>query len=308
MTDLSTRDNAFTLSNVHKSFKHIQAVSDLSLTIPKGIIFGLMGANGSGKTTTLKILNGLLIPDSGSATCLGLNLISQIDKIKRHIGYMPQKFCLYQNLSVYENLDFIGRIYGLEKRRQRLEEVIELLSLSSVKQQITATLSGGWQSRVALAAALLHQPQILILDEPTSGLDPETRLVIWEHIQHLTEQGVTVVLTTHYMDEAERCHRLAYLSFGKLLIYGETDDIIQSEGLNVWLIDGPNMGYLKSVLNSQKVPLTVLEKGKSLRISAKKPDVLTALDSSVLSEYKIQPGSPTLEDVFIFKIKHEERV
>lgn len=308
MNNLPTSSDAFVLNDICKSFKHIKAVSDLNLTIPTGIIFGLMGANGSGKTTTLKLLNGLLVPDSGSGTCLGLNLVSQIDEIQSHIGYMPQKFCLYQNLSVYENLDFIGRIYGLHQRRLRLTEVIELLSLSAVKDQITATLSGGWQSRVALAAALLHHPKILLLDEPTSGLDPETRLVIWEHIQHLTDQGVTVILTTHYMDEAERCHQLAYMSFGKLLIHGATDYIIQSMGLYAWLVDGPNIAQLKQVLNDLKTPMTILEKGKSLRISAKTPDILSTCDPGLLSQYDIQSSQPTLEDVFIFKIQHEDGV
>ncbi|WP_367606142.1 ABC transporter ATP-binding protein [Legionella sp. W05-934-2] len=307
MSDATSPAPAYVLHQICKSFKQINAVANLNLTIPTGIIFGLMGANGSGKTTTLKLLNGLLIPDSGSGSCLGLDLVSQITQIQTNIGYMPQKFCLYQNLSVYENLDFIGRIYGLKQRQNRLGEIIELLSLSGVKNQIAATLSGGWQSRVALAAALLHHPKILILDEPTSGLDPETRLVIWEHIQHLATLGVTIILTTHYMDEAERCHQLAYMSFGKLLIHGANDAIIQSEKLFSWVIDGPNISQLKAVLNGLAVPMTILEKGKNLRVSSQLSDALSACDPVLLSPYHIQPSQPTLEDVFLFKIQHEDK-
>jgi len=308
MTDSTSTSPAIVLNHINKSFQQIQAVSDLTITIPAGIIFGLMGANGSGKTTTLKMLNGLLRPDSGTGICLGLDLRTQIREIQTHIGYMPQKFCLYQHLSVFENLDFIGRIYGLRQRRKRLAEIIELLSLGRVKNQITATLSGGWQNRVALAAALLHRPNILLLDEPTSGLDPETRLVIWEHIQLLSEQGVTVILTTHYMDEAERCHQLAYLSFGKLLINGETNAIIDSLGLCAWTVDGSNIMRLKQALQASKMPLTMLEKGKSLRIRSKNPDLLAACDTALLSAYEIQASQPTLEDAFIFIIQHEDDV
>ncbi|KTD46480.1 ABC transporter ATP-binding protein [Legionella quateirensis] len=294
------------VSGLSKSFNGIKAVIDLTLQIQAGTIFGFLGANGSGKTTCLRLLSGLLVPDKGKGSCLGLDLYTQTKMIQAQIGYMPQQFCLYQNLTVYENLDFIARIYGLRNRKVRLDEIIELLHLVEKKNQISCTLSGGWKQRVALAAALLHCPRILLLDEPTSGIDPQSRVLIWNHIQDLVAQGVTVLLSTHIMDEAERCHQLAYMSYGEILANGSSVDIIQSSRLYSWRIKGNNLAALKLVLTKNSVPLQLIEKGSEIRISSLHPDILKQFDPSIFLNYEVEATDTTLEDAFIFKIQHEE--
>lgn len=299
---MTNPEPAIRLNQISKQFKGLIAVDQLSLQINTGQIFGLLGANGSGKTTTLKMLCGLLSPDAGEGRCLGLDLRQQIKQIQSRIGYMPQQFCLYQHLSVYENLDFIGRIYGLSNRKQQLVELIGLLSLGDKQNQIAGTLSGGWQKRLALAAALLHQPAILILDEPTTGLDPQSRLMIWDYIQSLAQQQVTVVLSTHYMDEAERCHQLAYLNHGRLMIQGSSAAIIAETGLHTWQIQGDHLNQLKEQLLSTDPGLQLIEKGQTLRISSRCPALPQLIDARCLESV---PTS--LEDALIFKINQERR-
>lgn len=232
MSKWSSKQIIIDVSGLAKSFNGINAVVNLNLQIEEGTIFGFLGPNGSGKTTSLRLLSGLIIPDKGQGRCLNLDLMTQTKLIQAQIGYMPQNFCLYQNLTVYENLDFIARIYQLKNRKERLKEIIELLALSDNQKRITATLSGGWKQRVALAAALLHKPRILLLDEPTSGIDPQSRLLIWAHIQSIVSKGVTVLLSTQHMDEAERCHQLVYMSAGEIIARGSVIEIIQSTGLH----------------------------------------------------------------------------
>lgn len=294
------------VSGLSKSFNGIKAVIDLTLQIQAGTIFGFLGANGSGKTTSLRLLSGLLVPDQGKGRCLGLDLFTQTKMIQAQIGYMPQQFCLYQNLTVYENLDFIARIYGLKNRKARLDEIIDLLHLGEKKNQISCTLSGGWKQRIALAAALLHSPRILLLDEPTSGIDPQSRVLIWNHIQDLVGQGVTVLLSTHIMDEAERCHQLAYMSYGEILANGSSVDIIRSSRLYSWRIKGTNLAELKLLLTQHPAPVQLIEKGGEIRISSVHPDVLTQFDPSIFHNYEVEATDTTLEDAFIFKIQHEE--
>ena len=294
------------VTGLSKSFNGIKAVIDLTLQIKEGTIFGFLGANGSGKTTCLRLLSGLLVPDQGKGRCLGLDLFTQTKMIQAQIGYMPQQFCLYQNLTVYENLDFIARIYELKNRKARLDDIIELLHLVEKKNQISCTLSGGWKQRVALAAALLHSPRILLLDEPTSGIDPQSRVLIWNHIQDLVGQGVTVLLSTHIMDEAERCHQLAYMSYGAVLANGSSVDIIQSSRLYSWRIKGTKLADLKILLSKNSAPMQLIEKGSEIRISSLHPDVLKQFDPSIFLNYEVEATDTTLEDAFIFKIQHEE--
>lgn len=289
-----------------KSFNETKAVVNLSLKIYPGTIFGLLGANGSGKTTSLRMLSGLILPDQGTATCLGFNLFTQTKLLQSQIGYMPQQFCLYQNLSVYENLDFIARIYGLKSRKQRIKQIIELFLLSAVQDQLSHTLSGGWQKRLALAAAMLHNPQLLLLDEPTSGIDPFSRILMWEHIQEFASKGMTVVLSTHHMDEAERCQQLAYMAYGRILASGYAKEIIENTGLITWRITGKNLAALKAALKKTAVNLMLIEKGNEIRISAKDPDALQKIDLSLLNNYEVRETDTTLEDVFIFKICKQE--
>ncbi|AMP90596.2 TPA: ABC transporter ATP-binding protein [Legionella pneumophila] len=287
-----------------KSFNGINAVVNLNLQIQEGTIFGFLGPNGSGKTTSLRLLSGLVVPDKGQGKCLNLDLMTQTKLIQAQIGYMPQNFCLYQNLTVYENLDFIARIYQLKNRKERLKEIIELLALSDNQKRITATLSGGWKQRVALAAALLHKPRILLLDEPTSGIDPQSRLLIWDHIQSIVSKGVTVLLSTQHMDEAERCHQLVYMSAGEIIARGSVIEIIQSTGIHSWVVKGENFSRLKDILVNNPA-IQMIEKGNEMRISSIVDDIHQVLDPSVLNNYEIEKADTTLEDAFIYKIMKE---
>nr|WP_237579108.1 ABC transporter ATP-binding protein [Legionella pneumophila] len=266
--------------------------------------FWFLGPNGSGKTTSLRLLSGLIIPDKGQGRCLNLDLMTQTKLIQAQIGYMPQNFCLYQNLTVYENLDFIARIYQLKNRKERLKEIIELLALSDNQKRITATLSGGWKQRVALAAALLHKPRILLLDEPTSGIDPQSRLLIWAHIQSIVSKGVTVLLSTQHMDEAERCHQLVYMSAGEIIARGSVIEIIQSTGLHSWVVKGESFSRLKDILVNNPA-IQMIEKGNEMRISSIVDDIHQVLDPFVLNNYEIKKTDTTLEDAFIYKIMKE---
>ncbi|CZG00229.1 ABC transporter ATP-binding protein [Legionella pneumophila] len=304
MSKWSSKQIIIDVSGLAKSFNGINAVVNLNLQIEEGTIFGFLGPNGSGKTTSLRLLSGLIIPDKGQGRCLNLDLMTQTKLIQAQIGYMPQNFCLYQNLTVYENLDFIARIYQLKNRKERLKEIIELLALSDNQQRITATLSGGWKQRVALAAALLHKPRILLLDEPTSGIDPQSRLLIWEHIQSIVSKGVTVLLSTQHMDEAERCHQLVYMSAGEIIARGSVIEIIQSTGLHSWVVKGESFSRLKDILVNNPA-IQMIEKGNEMRISSIVDNIHQVLDPFVLNNYEIKKTDTTLEDPFIYKIMKE---
>ncbi|AMV13437.1 Uncharacterized ABC transporter ATP-binding protein YbhF [Legionella pneumophila] len=304
MSKWSSKQIIIDVSGLAKSFNGINAVVNLNLQIEEGTIFGFLGPNGSGKTTSLRLLSGLIIPDKGQGRCLNLDLMTQTKLIQAQIGYMPQNFCLYQNLTVYENLDFIARIYQLKNRKERLKEIIELLALSDNQKRITATLSGGWKQRVALAAALLHKPRILLLDEPTSGIDPQSRLLIWAHIQSIVSKGVTVLLSTQHMDEAERCHQLVYMSAGEIIARGSVIEIIQSTGLHSWVVKGKSFSRLKDILVNNPA-IQMIEKGNEMRISSIVDDIHQVLDPFVLNNYEIKKTDTTLEDAFIYKIMKE---
>lgn len=304
MSKWSSKQIIIDVFGLAKSFNGINAVANLNLQIQEGTIFGFLGPNGSGKTTSLRLLSGLVVPDKGQGKCLNLDLMTQTKLIQAQIGYMPQNFCLYQNLTVYENLDFIARIYQLKNRKERLKEIIELLALSDNQKRITATLSGGWKQRVALAAALLHKPRILLLDEPTSGIDPQSRLLIWEHIQSIVSKGVTVLLSTQHMDEAERCHQLVYMSAGEIIARGSVIEIIQSTGIHSWSVKGENFSRIKDMLVNNPA-IQMIEKGNEMRISSIVDDIHQLLDPFVLKHYEIKKTETTLEDAFIYKIMKE---
>lgn len=223
-------NSIITVNNLCKSFDHQKVVDDISLQVNRGEVLGFLGPNGSGKTTTIRMLCGLLTPDSGTGWCLGLNILTDSQSIKMRVGYMAQQFSLYQDLTIVENLDFAARLYQIKNRAEKIEIVLENLQLQDKRNQITATLSGGWKQRLALSTALLHEPELLLLDEPTAGVDPKARREFWNHIELLSTQGVTTLVSTHYMDEAARCSKLAFLNNGKLLAEGTAQDIIaQSE-------------------------------------------------------------------------------
>lgn len=228
---------AVDVRGLNKSFGAKPAVRDLSLKVRRGEIFGFLGPNGSGKTTSIRMMCGLLTPDSGSGTCLGFDIIRQRIEIKRRAGYMTQRFSFWEDLSIRENLDFVARLYGMSRRREAVDKCLENLGLSSRSKQLAGALSGGWKQRLALAACMLHQPELLLLDEPTAGVDPKARREFWEEIHRLAAQGISVLVSTHYMDEAERCHKLAYIAYGELLAHGAAAEIVAGQGLHTFEIN-----------------------------------------------------------------------
>jgi ABC-2 type transport system ATP-binding protein len=234
---------------LNKSFGDKHVVRDLSLKVPRGQIFGFLGPNGSGKTTSIRMICGLLTADSGSGTCLGYDVMTQSDAIKREVGYMTQKFSLWEDLTIRENMDFVARMYGMDGRRAAVAQAIEKLGLAARQDQLAGSLSGGWKQRLALASCLLHKPRLLLLDEPTAGVDPKARRDFWDEIQALAAQGITVLVSTHYMDEATRCHQLAYIAYGRLLAVGTAADLIAAnhapdlEAVFISLMQGAEDNY-----------------------------------------------------------------
>lgn len=284
-----------------KRFGDKTAVDGLSMQVRRGEIFGFLGPNGSGKTTSIRMLCGLLTPDAGQGHALGYDIVSEAAAIKRQVGYMTQRFGLYDDLTIVENLDFVARVYGLDRRRQRVAEAIERLGLTARRQQLAGSLSGGWKQRLALAACMLHAPNLLLLDEPTAGVDPKARREFWEEIHRLAHQGVTVLVSTHYMDEAERCHRLGYIAYGRLLAVGTPAELVAGCGLSTRIASGPGVAAQAASIEALAEVELVTRFGGSLRVCGVDA---AALDRALLS-YRGLPGvsweegAPMLEDVFI---------
>lgn len=289
------------VSGLSKSFDGKLAVDNFSLQVARGTIYGFLGPNGSGKTTTIRMLCGLLTPDAGSGTCLGLDIRREQAAIKRRVGYMTQSFSLYEDLSIRENLDFIARVYAVPERRRAVAQSLARLGLAERAGQLAGTLSGGWQQRLALAACLIHAPELLLLDEPTAGVDPNARREFWEEIHDLASQGMTVLVSTHYMDEAERCHRLAYLAYGRLLSQGTADEVVRSSGLSTWQVTGEAVAGLARELRRLPGVDMVVPFGVALHVSGADGAALEA----ALAQYRDRPGlewrriAPGLEDAFI---------
>ena len=297
---------AIDVRHLTKRFGGRAVVDDFSIQVERGQIFGFLGPNGSGKTTTIRMLCGLLTPDGGEGTCLGHDLIRDADAIKREVGYMTQRFSLYEYLSIEENLDFVARVYAVPNRRASVAEAIDRLGLKSRSAQLAGTLSGGWKQRLALAACLLHSPQLLLLDEPTAGVDPKARRDFWEHIHDLAATGMTVLVSTHYMDEAERCHRLAYISYGKLLVEGTGAEVIARSGLTTWLVavhEGGEhaLAVLAQELRGRPGVDTIVPFGTTLHVAGHDADALaTTLDGvRARRDFTVTPIETSLEDVFI---------
>jgi len=284
-----------------KSFDGRVVVRDLSMRVKRGTIFGFLGPNGSGKTTTIRMLCGLLTPDSGRGTCLGFDIRTDTDKIKRHVGYMTQRFSLYQDLSVRENLEFIGRVFGLPNPKVAARAMIERLGLAGREEQIAGSLSGGWKQRLALGACTLPNPQLLLLDEPTAGVDPKARREFWSEIHTLAEEGLTVLVSTHYMDEAERCHEIAYIAYGELLARGTVEEVIAHAGLVTYIVSGERAASLAHELEGKPGVDMIAPFGSSLHISGRDREAL----ERAITPYKNDPSltwthsEPSLEDVFI---------
>ena len=243
---MTTADSDFVIdvTGITKRFGDKTVVDGLDLRVRRGEIYGFLGPNGSGKTTFIRMLCGLLTPDTGQGTCLGYDVLRQQREIRTHVGYMTQKFSHYEDLSIRENLDFVARLYDTPNRREVVSRAIERLGLKERQKQLAGELSGGWKQRLALAAALLHGPQLLLLDEPTAGVDPKARRDFWQQIHELAAEGLTVLITTHYMDEAERCHQLAYLAYARLLTHGTVAEVVASAGLHTWEVSGTDLHKL----------------------------------------------------------------
>ena len=284
-----------------KSFDGRVVVRGLTMQVRKGLIYGFLGPNGSGKTTTIRMLCGLLTPDSGHGTCLGYDIRTQTDEIKRHVGYMTQRFSLYADLSIRENLEFVARVYNLRNPRAAAQGAIERLGLENRADQLAGELSGGWKQRLALGACILPNPQLLLLDEPTAGVDPKARRDFWDEIHALAHEGLTVLVSTHYMDEAERCHEIAYIAYGELLAKGTVDEVVANAHLTTYTVTGPGLAELAEMLKHAQGVDMVAPFGTALHVSGRDAAALEAgiRESARATEWVWTPGDPTLEDVFI---------
>jgi ABC-2 type transport system ATP-binding protein len=296
------KEIAIDVEGLTKSFGDRVVVKNLTLQVPKGEIYGFLGPNGSGKTTTIRMLCGLLTPDSGHGTCLGYDIVTQADEIKRDVGYMTQRFSLYTDLSIRENLEFVARVYGVPNPRGAATEAIHRLGLEGRANQLAGELSGGWKQRLALGACILPSPRLLLLDEPTAGVDPKARREFWEEIHRLAAEGITVLVSTHYMDEAERCHEIAYIAFGELLARGPAHQVVVESGLNTWVVSGRDLHKLVLQLQMCDGVDMVAPFGAELHVSGRDK---RALDKAIAAAKKAdgahrwKRGEPSLEDVFI---------
>jgi ABC-2 type transport system ATP-binding protein len=294
---------AIDVHGLNKSFGEKHVVKDFSLQVRRGEIYGFLGPNGSGKTTSIRMLCGLLKPDSGSGECLGHDVVKDTGAIKREVGYMTQRFSLWEDLSIRENLEFVARMYGMRDRKSAVAATLKELGLEKRKDQLAGTLSGGWKQRLALAACMLHRPKLLLLDEPTAGVDPQARRDFWEEIHALAAKGISVLVATHYMDEAERCHRLAYIADGKLLATGTPEDVLHLFKLSTWEVAGPpaRLAALAGELRGRPGVAHVTAFGNTLHVTGQDEARL----SQTVQEFEREPelrwrkSQAGLEDVFI---------
>ena len=300
MNDLSAQTLAIDVHGMTKRFGERTVVNRIGLEVRRGEIYGFLGPNGSGKTTFIRMLCGLLRADEGSGTCLGYDVIRESESIKSEVGYMTQRFSFYEDLSIAENLDFVARMFAVKNRREAVERSLQRLGLAERQQQLAGQLSGGWKQRLALAACLIHQPKLLLLDEPTAGVDPKARREFWEQIHQLAAEGLTFLITTHYMDEAERCHRVAYIAYGHLLTHGTVPDVIAQARLTTWAVSGPNLHQLAEELRRHPSVRQAVAFGNRLHVSS---DDAAALDTAIAPfrtpPYEWHRINSGLEEVFI---------
>ena len=292
---------AIEVEGLTKSFGGKTVVRDLSLRVKRGQIYGFLGPNGSGKTTTLRMICGLLTPDGGRGTCLGYDILTERDEIKRHVGYMTQRFRLYQDLSIIENLEFVARVFDLPEPTAAARQAVERLGLLGRELQLAGTLSGGWKQRLALGACILPKPELLLLDEPTAGVDPKARREFWGEIHKLAADGMTVLVSTHYMDEAERCHEIAYIAYGELLAQGTISQVIEASRLRTYTVSGPDLNSLAEKLVGVPGVDMVAPFGANLHVAGRDGAALdaTAAEMSSTTENVWALAAPSLEDVFI---------
>jgi ABC-2 type transport system ATP-binding protein len=296
-----------------RHFGALVAVRDVSFSVVRGEIFGVLGPNGAGKSTTIRMLCGILDPSGGSGTVVGYDIATQAESIKQRIGYMTQRFSLYEDLSVIENLSFYAGIYGVPRtrRRARVEQVLELSGLAARRKQIAGTLSGGWKQRVALASATIHEPPLLFLDEPTAGVDPVSRREFWEQIHRLSSEGTTVLLTTHYMDEAERCHRLAFIFRGQVLDIGTPEQIIERRTLSALELSTDRPREAAELLRKQPEVDEVAHYGHVLRLTTRGGVDPAAFTLGLLKQHGIDvqsaaPSRVSVEDAFVSMVREDD--
>lgn len=292
---------AIDVHNLTKRFGDKTVVDNVSMQVPQGKIYGFLGPNGSGKTTTMRILCGLLTPDRGQGHCLNFDILTQHLEIKKRVGYMTQKFSFWSDLTIRENLEFTAQLYGLSDTAKKVDNALVALNLKNRQHQLAEYLSGGWKQRLALAACILHEPQLLLLDEPTAGVDPQARRDFWDEIHRLAETGITVLVSTHYMDEAERCHAIVYMSYGKIIAQGTVQELIAGSGLSTWVVKGPALMALCDTLRKLPAVKSAAPFGDSLHISGIDEQEMTAALAPFWEDprYHWERAMPSFEDVFI---------
>jgi len=297
---MSMNDLVIDVQGITKRFGNRTVVNNIPMQVRRGEIYGFLGPNGSGKTTFLRMLCGLLRPDGGSGRCLGFDIRRESGEIKKNIGYMTQRFSFYEDLTIEENLDFIARMYGVPERHAAVEKSLERLGMTDRRRQLAGELSGGWKQRLALSACLIHEPQLLLLDEPTAGVDPKARRDFWEKIHQLAANGLTALVTTHYMDEAERCHRLAYIAYGNLLASGTAREVVKAAGLTTWAVTGENLSALAEIIRNLPGVEQVVAFGTTLHVSGRDAEKLRAsVNPWMTGAYRWEKIESGLEDVFI---------
>jgi ABC-2 type transport system ATP-binding protein len=293
--------SAIAVRDLTKRFAGRTVVDRVSMTVEEGEIVGFLGPNGSGKTTTIRMMCGLLTPDGGSGTVLGHDVIADSRSIKNEVGYMTQRFSLYEDLTIAENLEFVARLYRLRPVAGHVERTLETLGLTARAGQLAGTLSGGWKQRLALAACIMHAPRLLLLDEPTAGVDPKARREFWDEIHRLAADGMTVLVSTHYMDEAERCHRINYISFGRLIASGTVSEVVGTSGLHTFIVEGPHLEGLIPRLAATPGVEQVAPFGAALHVVGSDARALADGLAPFAGEpgVTVEPGVTSLEDVFI---------
>jgi ABC-2 type transport system ATP-binding protein len=293
--------NAIEVHDLVKRFGSKTVVDHVSMNVAEGEIVGFLGPNGSGKTTTIRIMCGLLTPDEGSGQVLGYDIRTESLKIKREVGYMTQRFSFYEDLTIAENLEFVARLYQLKPAEEYVDRTLDDLGLTSRRDQLAGTLSGGWKQRLALAACIMHKPKLLLLDEPTAGVDPKARREFWDEIHRLARGGLTVLVSTHYMDEAERCHRISYISYGKMLATGTVEEVVKNSQLTTFVIHGPRLDQVAAALTGKEGVDQVAPFGTTLHVVGSDAKKLEGAlkDIRKMDGIKVERGDTSLEDVFI---------
>lgn len=291
---------AIAVEGLTKRFGDRTVVDNLALTVPRGAIYGFLGPNGSGKTTTIRMVCGLLKPDAGRGTALGFDVRTESDRIKERTGYMTQKFSLYEDLSIRENLEFVARLYSLDDVRAKVDEALEKLGLETRSTQLAGRLSGGWKQRLALAACMIHKPELLLLDEPTAGVDPKARRDFWDEIRRYAREGVTTLVSTHYMDEAVQCDAIAYIAYGKKLVDAPTADIPKLVGLHAWRVEASDLDAAEDALRGAPGVEIVARFGTELHAAGRDTAALSASVAKVKAQgATVAPMEAGLEEAFI---------